>query len=324
MKIDVLMATYNGEKFLKEQIDSILGQTYTDFRLLISDDMSTDSTRAILNEYVAKDNRVVVFLQRKNLGPAKNFEYLMKKVESEYFMFSDQDDIWQKDKIEKSIHKIQATKSDLVYTNLEVVNQDLERIHKSYWKLKGFDKKAKFCHNFESLFLNNYITGSTMLIHSKWIEKILPLPQKSKYILHDYWSALIVSKFGKMAYIEEPLVKYRQHINNRIGSKRKTDEIKDFYQMRDLFIEVKIDHFKTFMQSIDMFEDDSVKELTKVSYQYFCGLKNGKKMTFKEICLFWKLYQYENFRYRLENFLILHMPRLAKPLFQIRKGFGKN
>ena len=108
--IDILMATYNGEKYLREQIDSILEQSYTEFRLLISDDCSTDDTRNILNEYVKKDRRVIVFLQNKNIGAVKNFQYLMEKVESDYFMFSDQDDIWQKDKIRKSIHKIEESK----------------------------------------------------------------------------------------------------------------------------------------------------------------------------------------------------------------------
>ncbi len=323
MKIDILMATYNGEKYLKEQIDSILEQTNQDFRLLISDDMSTDNTRAILNDYVSTDNRVVVFLQNKNLGPVKNFEYLMKKVESSYFMFADQDDIWQKDKIEQSVRKLEETNSDLVYTNLQVVNENLDVMYPSYWKLKGFEKKAKKFHHFESLYLNNYITGCTMLVKSKWIDKILPLPQKSNYILHDYWTALVVSKFGKIDFIEKPLVKYRQHVNNRIGSKRKSDEIKEFEEMRNLFIEVKLDHFKTFLQNIDVFEDDAMKQVTKEAYQYFTDLKNHKKLQRKQIQLFWELYQYENIRYRLENFLILNMPSLAKPLFQIKKGLKK-
>ncbi len=323
MKIDILMATYNGEKYLKEQIDSILEQTNQDFRLLISDDMSTDNTRAILNDYVSTDNRVVVFLQNKNLGPVKNFEYLMKKVESSYFMFADQDDIWQKDKIEQSVRKLEETNSDLVYTNLQVVNENLDVMYPYYWKLKEFEKKAKKFHHFESLYLNNYITGCTMLVKSKWIDKILPLPQKSNYILHDYWTALVVSKFGKIDFIEKPLVKYRQHVNNRIGSKRKSDEIKEFEEMRNLFIEVKLDHFKTFLQNIDVFEDDAMKQVTKEAYQYFTDLKNHKKLQRKQIQLFWELYQYENIRYRLENFLILNMPSLAKPLFQIKKGLKK-
>ena len=112
-----------------------------------------------------------------------------------------------------------------------------------------------------------------MLVKSKWLEKILPLPEKSKYILHDYWTALVVSKWGKMAYVDEPLVKYRQHMDNRIGSKRKSDEIKDFKQMRDLFIEVKLDHFKTLMQNEDAFEDEDLANLNKLCYPYFEHLK---------------------------------------------------
>lgn len=320
MKIDILMATYNGEKYLKEQIDSILEQSYTDFRLLISDDMSTDSTREILNEYVAKDSRVVVFLQHKNVGSTKNFEYLMQKVENEYFMFSDQDDIWQKDKIQKSVDKMKQTDSDLVYTNLQVVDQDLQVLNQSYWQLKGFEKKIKKYNNFESLYLNNYITGSTMLVKSKWLEKILPLPDKSKYILHDYWTALVVSKFGKMVYLDEPLVKYRQHIDNRIGSKRKSDEIRDFKQMRDLFIDVKIDHFKTFMQNNEIFEDENLEKLNKLCYQYFEDLKKVKNANFENNKLFWKLYKYEKLSYSFQNYLILNLPFLAKPLFSVKKG----
>lgn len=320
MRIDILMATYNGEKYLEQQIDSILNQSYTDFRLLISDDQSTDTTRDILNKYVAKDSRVVVFLQNKNLGVVKNFEYLMQKVESEYFMFSDQDDIWQKDKIKKSMELMEKDNLDLVYTNLEVVNQDLEMVHKSYWKLKGFEKKVKKYNNFESLYLNNYITGSTMLVKAKWLDKILPLPHKSAYILHDYWTSLVVSKFGKIGYIEEPQVKYRQHVDNRIGSKRKSDEMKNFEQVRALFLDVKKDHFKTLIQNVDVFEEDKIKNLNKMAYQYFDDLKNGKKVHWKDVKLFWKLYKYENFMYAFENFLILNRPALAKILFQLKKG----
>lgn len=321
VKIDVLMATYNGEKYLREQLDSILEQSYGDFRLLISDDGSEDATREILNEYVGKDSRVVVFLQNKNVGSTRNFEFLMKKVENECFMFSDQDDIWQNDKIQKSVDKMNQTDSDLVYTNLQVVDEDLQVLNPSYWRLKGFEKKVRKYNNFESLYLNNYITGSTMLVKSKWLEKILPLPEKSKYILHDYWTALVVSKWGKMAYVDEPLVKYRQHMDNRIGSKRKSDEIKDFKQMRDLFIEVKLDHFKTLMQNEDAFEDEDLANLNKLCYPYFEHLKKVKKVNFKNQKLFWKLYKYEKFSYAFQNDLILNFPYLAKPLFAWKKGW---
>ncbi len=320
MKIDVLMATYNGEKYLREQMDSILEQSFGDFRLLVSDDGSTDGTREILNEYVGKDSRVVVFLQNKNLGSTKNFEFLMRKVESECFMFSDQDDVWQKNKLQKSIDKMKEEDCDLVYSDLEVVSEDLDMLHKSYWKLKGFEKKVKRYNHFESLYLNNYVTGSTMLVKSKWLEKILPLPDKSKFILHDYWTALVVSKFGKMAYVDEPLLKYRQHLDNRIGSKRKSDEMRDFKQMRDLFLEVKLDHFKTFLKRQDVFEEENLERLNKVCFQYFEALKKVKKGSFKNSRLFWRLYKYETLGYVFQNYLILHWPVLAKPLFSVKKG----
>ena len=317
------MATYNGEKYLQEQIDSILEQSYGNFRLLISDDMSQDGTREILNKYVEKDKRVVVFLQEKNLGVMQNFEFLMKQVESEYFMFSDQDDVWQKDKIQKSVNQLEQTDCDLVYSDLEVVSQDLELVCKSYWKLKGFEKKIKKYNNFESLYLNNFVTGSTMLVKAKFLKKILPLPHKSKYILHDYWTALVVSKFGKMSFVDEPLVKYRQHGKNQIGSKKKSDEIQDFNQMRNLFIDVKKDHFKTFIQNSEIFEDEEIENLNKKCYEYFQSLKNVKKWDLKNRKLFWKLYQYENLSYAFQNFLILNMPALALPLFRMKKGWKR-
>ena len=93
-KIDILMATYNGEKYLKEQIESILNQTYSNFRLIVSDDCSTDNTRMILEEYQEKDNRIEIYYQDKNLGYIKNFEFLLNKVENNFYMLSDQDDIW--------------------------------------------------------------------------------------------------------------------------------------------------------------------------------------------------------------------------------------
>ena len=190
-KVDILLATYNGEQYLREQLDSIMCQTYSNFRLLISDDCSSDSTKEILEEYVEKDKRIIVFSQEKNLGVVKNFEFLLKRVENKYFMFSDQDDIWNENKIEKSIKVIEETKSDLVYSDLEVVDSSLNVTYSSYWKLKVFYKKIVKYNNFESLYLNNFITGCTMLSKKEFIDEVLPLPNTSKFILHDYWICLL-------------------------------------------------------------------------------------------------------------------------------------
>ena len=246
-KVDILLATFNGEKYLRDQIDSILNQTYTDFRLLISDDCSSDNTQIILKEYEKKDNRIQIYYQRENLGVVRNFEFLLQKVEANYFMFADQDDIWKEYKIEKSVEKMQDTDSDLVYSDLEVVNEKLEVTYESYWKLKGIYDKIKKYNNFNSLYLNNFVTGCTIIAKKECIQKVLPLPKTSKYVLHDYWLALIVSETGKINYIEEPLMKYRQHKNNSIGSKKKSEEMKSLDEIRELFIDVKKQHFTVFI-----------------------------------------------------------------------------
>lgn len=322
-KVDIILATYNGEQFLSEQIESILNQTYKEFRLFIADDCSTDKTRKIIEEYSKKDNRITAFYQEKNLGVVSNFEFLLKKVENRYFMFADQDDIWRHDKIEKSIKKIKESDSDLIYTDLEVVDSNLNTTYASYWKLKNIYHKIKKYNNFESLYLNNFVTGCTILAKKEIISKVLPLPKNSKYVLHDYWIPLIVSQNGKIDYIEEPLIQYRQHKNNKIGSKKKSDSINNFKEMRDLFIDVKKQHFTVFIENEDKFENEEIKSLNKKSLEYFKLLENIKYINFKSWKLFFKLYKYEEFGYKMQNFLILNMPCIAKILFKIKKSLSK-
>lgn len=318
-KVDILLATYNGEQYLKEQLVSILSQSYSEFRLLISDDSSTDSTREILKEYVEKDNRIIVFNQDKNLGVVKNFEFLLNKVENDYYMFSDQDDIWKEDKIEKSIKTLEETNSDLIYTDLEVVDSNLNVTYSSYWKLKGIYNKIKKYNNFESLYLNNFVTGCTILSKKELINEVLPLPNDSKFVLHDYWIPLILSQKHKISYIEEPLIKYRQHKNNKVGSKKKTDELKKFEDVRNLFIRVKKEHFTVFIENEDKFVDEKVKKLNRESLEYYEMLEKKKNINFRKWMLFFKLYKYEGFIYKMENFVILNLPIIARFLFKLRK-----
>ncbi len=317
-KVDILLATYNGEKYLREQIDSILNQTHKEFRLLISDDGSTDSTREILEEYKNKDSRIEVFFQENNLGVVKNFEFLLEKVEAKYYMFSDQDDIWKESKIEKSLKKIEEG-FDLVYSDLEVVDEELNVIYKSYWKLKGIYNKIKKYNNFESLYLNNFVTGCTMISKKELINKFLPLPNTSKYVLHDYWISLILSQEGKISYIEEPLIKYRQHKNNKVGSKKKTDELKSIDEIRKLFIEVKKEHFKVFIENEEKFKSEEVKKLNRKALEYYEMLEKKKNINFRSWGLFIKLYKYEEFGYNLQNFAILNFPMFARLLYKLKK-----
>ena len=317
-KVDILLATYNGEKYLREQIDSILNQTHTEFRLLISDDGSTDGTREILKEYKEKDGRIDVFFQENNLGVVKNFEFLLEKVEAKYYMFSDQDDIWKETKIEKSLNKIEEG-FDLVYSDLEVVDENLNVTYSSYWKLKGIYNKIKKYNNFESLYLNNFITGCTMISKKELINSFMPLPNTSKFVLHDYWISLIISQNGKIAYIEEPLIKYRQHKNNKVGSKKKSDELKSIDEIRRLFIQVKKEHFSVFIENENKFKSEEIRKLNKKALEYYEMLETKKNINFKGWGLFIKLYKYEGLSYSLQNFAILNLPVLTKILYKFKK-----
>ena len=317
-KVDILLATYNGEKYLREQIDSILNQSYKDFRLLISDDCSNDLTRSILEEYKNKDSRIEVFFQENNLGVVKNFEFLLGKVEAKYYMFSDQDDIWKENKIEKSLSKIEEG-FDLVYSDLEVVDENLNVIYESYWKLKGIYDKIKKYNNFNSLYLNNFVTGCTMISRKELINKFLPLPNTSKYVLHDYWISLILSQDGRISYIEEPLIKYRQHKNNKVGSKKKSDELKSIDEIRKLFIEVKKEHFKVFIENEDKFNSEDIKNLNRKALEYYEMLEAKNNINFKDWGLFVRLYKYEKIGYNMQNFAILNIPILARLLYKLKK-----
>ena len=318
-KIDILLATYNGQEFLREQIDSILNQSYQDFNLIISDDSSEDETYKILKEYEKKDSRIRLFRQEKNLGLIQNFEFLLKQVTSDYFMFSDQDDIWKENKIEKSINKLKQEKAALVYTDLEIVDKNLEIIYPSYWKYKNIYKKIKKYNNFEALYLNNFVTGCTILAKSNYIKDIVPLPKTSKFMLHDYWTALVIASKDKIAYLDEPTIKYRQHKNNRVGSSRRADKIEKFKELRDLFIRVKIEHFQIFEENISKINSKEIVKYTKPALEYFKALEKETNIYLKSWTLFFKLYKYEDFSYKMQNFIILNLPIFGRLAFKLKK-----
>ena len=137
--IDVLLATYNTKiEYLKEQIDSILNQTYKNIHLIISDDNSpNEQVPKILKEYQEQDERITLYIQEKNLGYNRNFEFLLKKSQAKYLMFSDHDDIWYPEKVEKTLKKMKENDVDLVYCNCHHINEKGEIIKSNYFKYKN-------------------------------------------------------------------------------------------------------------------------------------------------------------------------------------------
>jgi len=224
LKINILLSTYNGERYLKEQLDSLFSQTYKNFKIIVRDDGSNDRTMDILKHY-----DIELLDSHENIGVEKSFltllEYALKYIDSGYFMFCDQDDVWEKDKVEKTLQKMCELESKhedmplLVHTDLKVVDEKLQLIHNSFLKNEHINPQL---NSFNRLLMQNTITGCTMMINRRLAE--LSLPLSNGIIMHDWWMGLVASKFGKIGFVNNPLILYRQHANNSIGAKNFTLE----------------------------------------------------------------------------------------------------
>lgn len=316
-KVDILLATYNGEKYIKEQVESILNQTYENIQIIISDDCSTDNTRQVLKEY-ENNEKIKIFYQEKNLGYVKNFEFLLKQVESNLYMLSDQDDVWKKEKVEKSVEKIESENLDLVFGDLEVVDENLNTLYKSYNRyMHLIHKIKKYQKDYRLQYLYNCMTGCTIISRKNWIDKVLPFPTNSKYMIHDYWLGLVIALNGKVGYIEEPYILYRQHGKNQVGSKKASKTASKLEKVRNISINTRIGTFETYVMHEEIF-DEKLRKQNKKALEYFKMLKNKKNFNFRQWGIFFRLYKYESFSQYIKNFMVLNLPWIVKIVFDLK------
>ena len=218
MKIVVLMSTYNGEKFIREQIESILHQDITsmaELELLVRDDGSSDATHDILNEY-QKEGRLTWYTG-ENLRPAKSFWNLVENApESEYYAFCDQDDVWFADKLSRAVRRIEAEKSNetplLFCSSVNVTDQSLNPV-----RTMCGDYRAK--HDFAYALLYSIAPGCTFVFNHAARQELLRyhICEKTE-IIHDWLAHKIIALKGRILYDAQPTMFYRQHGNNVIGS----------------------------------------------------------------------------------------------------------
>lgn len=218
--VAVLLAVYNGEKYLKEQIESILSQSFTDFKIIIRDDGSSDESGLIIEEYCKNYPQKVFALDGKATGgAAKNFAALLEACDEDYIMFCDQDDVWLPDKIEKTLSAMKTAEDGgktpvLVHTDLKVVDQKLNIISPSFFDFQQL-KQDKV--TLPRLLVQNYVTGCTIMINRALKQKCGKIPDDC--IMHDWWLALVAVLFGKLICLEEATMLYRQHSDNQVGAK---------------------------------------------------------------------------------------------------------
>ena len=218
-KVDILLTTYNTKiEYLREQLNSILNQTHTNFKLIISDDCSPNKeVRQILEEYKQKDDRIELYFQPQNLGYTKNFEFVLKKSTSDYIAFSDHDDIWYSNKIEEELKTLKEKNVDLVYCDAKQIDENGKNLHDSYLRYKHMPILNEKNNKKILPFARHIAIGCSQLFTKRVKELMLPFTQNT--IAHDWLSLYIASRLNGIYCIDKPLFEYRLHGNNAFGGR---------------------------------------------------------------------------------------------------------
>ena len=220
--IDILLSTYNGEKYIEELLDSLNNQTYKDITVWIRDDGSTDKTLDIIKQYRNTHLLPICILTDDfgNIGSTRSFEALMRHSQGDYFMFCDQDDVWLPQKVELSLKRMYELEKSynkktpcVVFTDLYIVDEKLNTINDSFFRMMHIPFDV--INDLYKAMAISVSPGCTMLMNRQVLDYVLPIP---KSVIHDFWVIVLTVKYGKVVCLNIPTIKYRQHDNNSIGS----------------------------------------------------------------------------------------------------------
>ena len=208
--ISIALATYNGGRFLREQLDSIYAQTWRNIEVVASDDRSSDDTVAILEEY-GQSHGLRYEINDENLGFVRNFEKILARCTGDFIALADQDDIWLPEKLERLIAGIGD--SDLVYSDAFLLDEAGGTLPGTLMTTSGVRPVSG--REFQYFVCNACVTGCTTLFHRALLKHALPIPGSETYL--DWWLAVVASRHGGVRYLPERLVRYRQHGANDTG-----------------------------------------------------------------------------------------------------------
>ena len=226
-EIDILMATFNGEKYITEQIESVIAQRDGDWRLFVSDDCSSDSTCEMVRSLALRDERIHLIACGKKGGARDNFISLLSETDADYVMFCDQDDVWLDSKVSVlrgkllELEQLYGKERPLmVFSDMKVVDSSLNVISDSFFRYEGIDPART---KLEYVVAQAVAPGCTMLFNRSLLELATQsfkgsLEERDEIIMHDWWLMILVAAFGRVDYVSEPLALYRQHGGNEVGA----------------------------------------------------------------------------------------------------------
>ena len=289
IKVGILLSCFNGERYLKDQIDSFIAQTHSKWTLFVRDDGSNDETIKILKKYKNEHGSKIIILENNdNLGINKSYEQLIHSANNcDYYMFSDQDDVWKPNKIKILLDEVKNQTEEqktnepfLIHSDLEVTDKNLNIIYKSFWNTEKL--KPDYSTDLNYLLMQNYIVGCSTLFNKKLLSilKISGIPTEAR--MHDHWAGLIAATFGRIYFSRKKLTLHRQHGSNDTGIKPKS-LFKDFQR---IFKDRNISQFYESEASL------SVTQAKKLKLLFQDSMTNQKNKTIEE---FIKLYEGSSF-----------------------------
>lgn len=299
--IQVLMSTYNGEKYVKTQLDSILSQEKVKVRLLIRDDGSRDSTVSILRCYEKKHSNIRVY-EGKNLGASKSFFDLIKNADDRisYFAFSDQDDVWKKEKLYQAVSQLSAFEQEAaLYCGSYIVTDNNLQTLKNNIRINN-----SLQNKFASAMIENGCSGATAVFNRNLLQIVQrKIPQKA--YMHDWWLYLMATAFGVVIYDEKAYLLYRQHENNVLGVantvlQKVKRQICNFNKLR-IYVPQQLEEFMNIYN--DMLTEKQIKlincvinrqksPLLRLNIFFYKEIRRRNKvsnMIYKILFLFWKI-----------------------------------
>jgi glycosyltransferase involved in cell wall biosynthesis len=306
--VSICIATYNGEKYLEDQLTSIFNQSYTKLEIIVQDDCSSDETLKILHKYQEK---ITIYKNKENLGYRKNFESLIKKADGEYIALCDQDDLWEENKIEILLQNIGD--NTLIYSNSLLIDHNAKSLDRRFSDVLKFNFiSSKTPLNF---FYNNSVSAHALMFKKELLASLFPFPI---HIFFDAWIAIIAASLNGVTYIDMDLVHYRQHTTNTLSdfakSKKNTEDKRTSLHQKMHSLATHIHKIKTFLK-INTLKEEDKKMLLHLLRGY-----NRLKSSYFSIELFLFLYQNKNIFFAItrKNKFRLALKRAIGYTFKIK------